>query len=140
MSLVYEDDLLTITWNDTHAYLMSEWKHVFRKGDDLRRAYRACVDAAKARRGALWLIDSSKFSVVDLADVQWIQENFWPEFIKAGATYAAVIVPEKEVSKMSAERSAKKAIAKGGFHATRHASRAEAEAAILEWRAKERDE
>lgn len=140
MTLIYEDEVLKISWNDTNAYLMSEWKHVFKKGDDLRRAYRACVDAAKARRGALWLIDSSQFSVIDLADAKWIEEVFWPEFIKAGATYAAVILPQKEVSKMSASRSAKKAVEKGGFQATAHQSRADAEAALLEWRAKKKGE
>jgi len=136
MTLVYQDDALKIHWHEDHAYYLSDWQPVFRKGADLRRAYQACIDAAKARRGAFWLIDTSKFTVVDQADVKWIEETFWPEFIRAGATYAAVILPQKEVSKMSASRSAKKAIEKGGFEASAHASRAEAEAALLERRAK----
>jgi hypothetical protein len=140
LTLVYQDDALRIYWHEEHAYYLSDWQPVFRKGADLRRAYQACVDAAKARRGAFWLIDTSKFTVVDLGDLQWIEEIFWPEFVRAGATYAAVIPPQKEVSKMSASRSAKKALAKGGFEATVHASRAEAEAALLERRAKRKGE
>ncbi|HTO08729.1 MAG TPA: hypothetical protein VMR86_16905 [Myxococcota bacterium] len=136
LTLVYQDDAVRIYWHEEHAYYMSDWQPVFRKGADLRRAYQACVDAAKTRRGAFWLIDSSKFTVVDQADVKWIEETFWPEFVRAGATYAAVIPPQKEVSKMSASRSAKKAIQKGGFEVTVHASRAEAEAALLERRGK----
>jgi hypothetical protein len=139
LTLVYQDDALRIYWHEEHAYYMSDWQPVFRKGADLRRAYQACIEAARARRGALWLIDSSKFSVVDMADVKWIEEHFWPEFVRAGATYAAIIPPEKEVSKMSASRSAKKALEKGGFQATLHASRAEAEAALIERRNKRKD-
>ena len=136
LTLVYQDDALRIYWHEEHAYYLSEWQPVFRKGADLRRAYQACIDAAKARRGSFWLIDSSQFTVVDQADVKWIEETFWPEFVRAGASYAAVILPQKEVSKMSASRSAKKALEKGGFEASVHASRAEAEAALLERRAK----
>jgi len=136
LTLVYQDDALRIYWHEEHAYYLSEWQPVFRKGADLRRAYQACIDAAKARRGSFWLIDSSQFTVVDQADVKWIEETFWPEFVRAGASYAAVILPQKEVSKMSASRSAKKALEKGGFEASVHASRAEAEVALLERRAK----
>jgi hypothetical protein len=134
--LVYEDDSLRIYWNEKQGYYLSDWQPVFRKGEELRRAYQACIDAAKARRGALWLIDTSKFSVIDLADVAWIENWFWPEFIGAGATYAAVVPPAKAVSKMSASRSAKKALEKGGFVADTYPTRAEAEAALLEWRRK----
>jgi hypothetical protein len=139
VNLVYDDEALRIYWHEQHAYYLSDWQPVFRKGDDLRRLYQACIDAAKARRGAFWLIDTSKFTVVDLADAKWIEEWFWPEFVRAGATYAAVIPPLKAVSKLSASRSAKKALTKGGFEASVHASRAEAEAALLERRAKQRD-
>jgi hypothetical protein len=137
LTLVYEDAVLRISWNEQHGYYLSDWQPAFRKGDELRRAYQACVDAAKARRGAPWLIDTSKFSVIDLSDLAWIETWFWPEFIRAGATYAAVIPPQKAVSKMSASRSAKKALAKGGFTADSYASFAQAEAAVIEWREKQ---
>jgi hypothetical protein len=135
-TLVYQDDALRIYWQEDHSYYLSDWQPVFRKGPELRRAYQACIDAAKARRGSFWLIDTSKFTVVDQGDLKWIEETFWPEFVRAGATYAAVIPPQKEVSKMSASRSSKKAVEKGGFEVTVHASRAEAEAALLERRKK----
>ncbi|MFI5315437.1 MAG: hypothetical protein ACHQ6T_07040 [Myxococcota bacterium] len=139
LTLIYEDDALRIYWNEEYGYYLSDWQYVFRKGDDLRRSYQACIDAAKARRGAPWLIDSSKLSVVDLTDVKWIEEWFWPEFIAAGATQAAVIPPQKAVSKLSASRSSKKAIEQGGFQATVHANRSDAEAALLELCAKADD-
>jgi hypothetical protein len=136
LTLVYQDDLVKIFWHEAHSYYLSEWQPVFRKGAELRRAYQACIDAARARPGALWLADASKFAVIDPNDVKWIESTFWPEFIRAGAIYEAALPPTKEVSKMSANRSVEKMLKTGGFEITIHATREEAEAALLAWRKK----
>lgn len=136
LTLVYQDDSVRIYWNQDLAYYLSDWQPVFRKGADLRKSYQACIDAAKARPGALWLADASKFAVIDPADVKWIETWFWPEFIRAGAIYEAAVMPEKEVSKMSASRSTDKMLKTGGFEISVHTSRADAEAALLAWREK----
>lgn len=136
LTLVYQDELVRIYWNETHQYFLSDWQGVFRKGDELRRAYQACVDAARTRPGAPWLADASKFAVIDSADIAWVESWFWPEFVKAGAVYEAAVAPEKTVSKMSASRSVEKVLKSGRFQITVHATRADAEAALLEWRAK----
>jgi len=136
LTLVYEDDSLKISWHESHAYYLSDWQPAFRKGVDLRGSYQACIDAARARPAALWLADASKFAVIDQADVKWIESWFWPEFIRAGAVYEAAVMPEKEVAKMAANRSVEKMLKAGGFEISVHRTRAEAEAALLEWRAK----
>ena len=138
MTLVYQDDAVRIYWNEQHSYYLSDWQPVFKKGADLRRAYQACLDAAKARPGAPWLADASKFAVIDPADVKWIEGWFWPEFIRAGAVYEAAVAPEKEVAKMSASRSTEKMLKTGGFEISVHATRFEAEKAIIAWRKKNR--
>jgi hypothetical protein len=138
LTLVYQDDALRIYWHEEHSYYLSDWQPVFRKGADLRRSYQACIDAAKARPGALWLADASKFAVIDPGDLKWIEGWFWPEFIRAGAVYEAAVAPEKEVSKMSASRSVDKMLKGGGFEITVHATRSEAEKALLAWRKKNR--
>ena len=136
LTLIYEDDALKIFWHEQHEYYLSDWQPVFRKGADLKRSYQACIDAARARPGALWLADASKFAVIDPADVKWIESWFWPEFIRAGAIYEAAVPPEKEVAKMSANRSVEKMLKMGSFEITVHASRADAERALLAWREK----
>ena len=140
LTLVYKDDVLEIYWHEQHRYYLSDWQNVFRKGADLKRAYQACLDAAKARPGALWLADASKFAVIDPNDVKWIEGWFWPEFIRAGAVYEAAVPPAKEVAKMSANRSVEKMLKMGSFEITVHANRADAERALLEWRAKQERE
>jgi hypothetical protein len=139
LTLVYQDDALRIYWHEQHAYYLSDWQPVFRKGDELRRSYQACIDAARARPGAPWLTEASNFTVIDPADVKWIADWFWPEFIRAGARYQAAVAPKKEVAKMSASRATEKLKTSGSFESTVHPTRAEAETAILAWRRKRRD-
>lgn len=138
LTLVYEDPALRIYWHEQHGYYLSDWQHVFRKGEDLRRSYRACIDAAKARPGSPWLIDASKYAVLDPADAKWVAEWFWPEFMKAGVRYQAAISPAKAVGKMSANRASETLAKMSTLESTPHATREEAEAAIIAWRAKQR--
>jgi hypothetical protein len=132
-TLIYRGDAVHISWNETHGYFLSDWQHVFKKGDDLRRAYQACLDAAQTRRGVPWLADASHFAVIDPADLQWIESWFWPEFIRAGVRYEAAVLPQREVSKMSANRSVEKVVASGTLELTVHSTRQSAEAAVLAW-------
>ena len=133
LTLVQREDAVHVYWHEQHEYFLSDWQPVFKKGADLKRAYQACIDAARTRRGAPWLADASRFVVIDPGDLAWIEDWFWPEFVKAGARYEAAVLPAKEVSKMSANRSVEKVLASGRFEITVHATREAAEAAVLAW-------
>jgi hypothetical protein len=135
-TLIYQDDALRIYWHEDPHYYLSDWQPVFRKGEALKRAYQACLDAARARRGAVWLADASKMAVIDQSDQPWISEWFFPEFVKAGARYQASVVPEREVGKMSAFKAVEKAQVVGALSISVHKTRAEAEAAIRDWHEK----
>ena len=139
-TLIYEDDALRIYWNEDRGYYLSEWQPNFRKGDALRRAYQACLDAARARPGAPWLADASRIAVIDQADQRWIADWFFPEFVRAGARYQASVVPVKEVGKMSAFKAVEKVRQDGELLMTTHPSRADAESAIASWREKHEDD
>jgi len=136
MTLVYEDDLLRVYWNEQGRYFLSEWLGVFRKGAQLRRAYQACVEAARARRPSVWLADTSKIQVLDPVDAKWVADWFWPEFARAGVVYMAGVSPAKAVSKMSVSRATEGLVESGSLEISVHASRAEAEAAIAAWHKK----
>jgi len=136
MTLVYEDELLRIYWNEQHGYFLSDWQPVFRKGDQLRAAYRACIEAAKTRPGAPWLIDASKYAVLDPADAKWVAEVFWGDFVKTGVRFQAAIQPMKTVGKMSANRASESLTKFGALVTASCQTRSEAEAAIAEWHKK----
>ena len=135
-TLYYEDDALRITWHEPLEYYLSDWQPKFHKGEVLKRAYQACLDAARARRGAIWLADASKMPVIDQTDQPWISGWFFPEFVRAGARYQASVVPAREVGKRSAIKAVEKAQAIGALTISVHKTRAEAEAAIRDWREK----
>ena len=68
-----------------------------------------------------------------------ISEWFWPEFVKAGVRYQAVVQAEREVGKMSTRKAAK-GIWKSGIEVSVHQTRAQAEAAAITWLAKHANE
>jgi hypothetical protein len=139
-TLIYEDDALRIYWNEGAGYYLSEWQPNFRKGADLKRAYQACIDAARARPGSPWLADASRIAVIDQADQRWIADWFFPAFVRAGAPYQASVVPVKEVGKMSAFKAVEKVRKEGELLMSTHASRNDAEAAIKSWLEKHADD
>ncbi len=132
-TLIYEDEALKLTWQPDPGYYLSDWQPKFQKGELLKRAYQACLDAARARRGAIWLADASKMPVIDQTDQPWISGWFFPEFVRAGARYQASVVPAREVGKMSAFRAVENSQVIGALTISLHKTRAEAEAAIREW-------
>lgn len=139
MTLVYEDALLKIHWNEEGQYFLSDWLGAFRKGAQLRRAYQACVEAARARRPSVWLADTSRIQVLDPVDAKWVAEWFWPEFARAGVRYMAGVSPQKAISKMSVNRATEGLVESGSLEISVHTTRAEAEAAIHDWHAKHRN-
>ena len=132
LTLVHQDDALHLYWHEGHGYYLADWQPVFRKGEVLKRSYQACLDAARARRGAPWIADVSKVAVLDQADQKWISEWFWPEFVKAGARCQIVVQAAKAVGKMSTKGAAK-GIWKSGIEVSVYDTRESAEAAVIEW-------
>lgn len=140
MTLVYEDDLLRIQWSESGRYFLSEWLGAFRKGAQLRRAYQACVEAARARRPSVWLADTSKIQVLDPVDAKWVADWFWPEFARAGVVYMAAVSPQKAISKLSVSRATEGLAESNALEISVHANRAVAEVAIAAWWDKHQDD
>jgi len=130
-TLVYEDDVLRVYWNERGKYFLSDWLGVFRKGATLRRAYQACIEQARARRPSVWLADTTKIPVLDPVDAKWVAEWFLPEFARAGVRYMAGVSPQAAVSRMSTKRATEGH--ESVLEISTHATRAEAEAAIATW-------
>ena len=133
LTLVRREDAVHIYWHATHGYYLSEWQPAFCRGEKLKRAYQACLDAARARPGAPWLADAHRLPVIDPADQDWITRWFFPEFARAGARYQAAVLPEKQVSRLSTAKAVSGVSRAGPLELSSHRTRAEAEAAILAW-------
>ncbi len=133
LTLVHEEDVVRIYWHERHGYYLAEWQPVFCRGEKLKRAYQAFIDATRARPGAPWLADARKLPVIDPADQDWITRWYFPEFIRAGGRYQAAVLPEKQVGKMSTAKAVSGVARQGLLEMSAHDTREQAEAAILAW-------
>jgi len=139
-TLVCKEDAVHVFWHERHGYYLAEWQPVFCRGERLRRAYQAVIDATRARPGAPWLADASKLPVIDPADQDWITRWYFPEFIRAGGRYQAGVLPQTQVERLSTVKAVRGADRRGVLELSGHETRTEAEAAILAWLAKHADD
>ena len=139
LTLVAREDAVHVYWHERHGYLLADWQPMVCRGEKLKRAYQALIDATRARPGVPWLIDCSKLPVIDPADQDWITRWYFPELIRAGARYQAHVRPDKEVVKMSTRKAVVGVVKPGVFEMTAHRTLADAEAAILAWLEKQKE-
>jgi hypothetical protein len=123
LHLVYEDEILKLFWDTKARYHIGEW-HGAAKGDKLRTAAYACVNASRTRPSALWLADASAIGVLERADQQWMVEDFYPRLARNGVRHVAFVtlmqVPVRYMNKAFGE--------KGSIEFQYHQTRAEAAA------------
>jgi hypothetical protein len=125
LHLVYEDEILKLFWDTTARYHIAEW-HGAVKGEKLRTAAYACVNASRTRPSACWLADAtqSEVGVLDRADQQWMLDDFYPRLARNGVRHVAFVtlqqIPVRQMNKAFAD--------KGPLEFHYHTTRAEAAA------------
>ncbi|MFI5317203.1 MAG: hypothetical protein ACHQ6T_15995 [Myxococcota bacterium] len=125
LHLVYEDEILKLFW-DTHLrYHIAEW-HGAVKGDKLKTAAYACVNASRTRPSARWLADATNVGTPDPADQQWMVDDFYPRLARNGVQWVAFVVPEKTLLHIHVKRLNKAFGDKGAIEFHYHSTRADA--------------
>jgi hypothetical protein len=123
LHLVYEDEMLKLFWDTDARYHIAEWRGAL-KGDKLRTAAYACVNASRTRPSSLWLADAtlSEVGVLDRADQQWMIDDFYPRLARNGVRHVAFVtqqqIPIRHMNKAFGE--------KGTLEFQYHSTRAEA--------------
>jgi hypothetical protein len=133
LTLVAREDAVVIYWHEELGYYLADWQPVFLRGAKLKRSFQAVIDATRARPGAPWLADASQMPVIDPADQDWITRWYFPEFIRAGGRFQAGVLPEMRIAKTSTLKAVSGVARRGSLELSGHATRAQAEAAILAW-------
>jgi hypothetical protein len=111
LHLVYEDELLKLFWDTAARYHIAEWRGAAR-GEKLRTAAYACVNASRTRPSPCWLADASKPEVgmLEKADQQWMVEDFYPRLSRNGVKHVAFVtlqeIPVRHMNKAFGEKSA----------------------------------
>ncbi|HTO56084.1 MAG TPA: hypothetical protein VMR50_22065 [Myxococcota bacterium] len=125
LHLVYEDEILKLFWDTKARYHIGEW-HGAVKGDKLRTAAYACVNASRTRPAARWLADMTDGGAPDAADQQWLVDDFYPRIARNGVRYVSFVVPEKTLLSINIRRMNKTFGDKVTLEFVYHATRAEA--------------
>ena len=127
LHLVYEDEIVKLFWDTQARYHIAEW-HGAVKGDKLRTAAYACVNASRTRPSKLWLADASDVGLIDVADQTWMVEDFYPRLARNGVQHVAFVVLEKTLVHIPVKRMNKAYGDKGTlefqYHPTREAATA----------------
>lgn len=125
LHLVYEDDILKLFWDTAASYHIAEW-HGGLKGEKLRTAAYACVNASRTRTSPCWLADASQseLTVLERSDAQWMVDDFYPRLARNGVRHVAFVtsqqIPVRQMNKAFGDKSA--------LEFQYHTSRAEAAA------------
>jgi hypothetical protein len=127
LHLVYEDEILKLFWDTQARYHIAEW-HGAVKGDKLRTAAYACVNASRTRPSDRWLADATDIGILDSADQTWMVDDFYPRLARNGVQRVAFVVPEKTLVHIPVRRMNKAFGEKGSIEFQYHSTRAEATA------------
>ena len=128
LHLVYEDEVLKLFWDTEARYHIAEWHGSMVKGDKLRTAAYACVNASRTRPSSKWLADASDVGGLDGADQNWMVDDFYPRLARNGVRHVAFIVPEKTLVHIPVRRMNKAFGEKGTIEFQYHSTRADATA------------
>jgi hypothetical protein len=132
LTLVAREDAVVIYWHE-RGYYLADWQPAFCRGAKFKRSFQAVIDLTRARPGAPWIADASRMPVIDPADQDWITRWYFPEFARAGGRYQAGVLPEMRIAKLSTMKALTNVARDCALELSGHATRAEAEAAVLAW-------
>jgi len=105
--ILHDTPFLTIHWLDKVPCILMEWKK-FIKGKGYRDGLDKGLELVVEREASLWLADLRKLQVIDIADQDWTNSDWFPRAIAGGITCMAIVVPEDVFAKMSVSSIMKK--------------------------------
>lgn len=100
MEKIIENDSVTLTVYPEKKIVYHE-VHGFIQGDSFQELFLKGAQAFKKHRCNKWLSDDRKSTALRKEDLEWAQQNWEPDIIKAGWKYWALILPEAIFGKMN---------------------------------------
>lgn len=100
---ILENKYLTL-WYHPDTKIVHHKFHRFVYGDRFREGLTAGVSLLKKHSCRKWLSDDRKNAALSPEDVDWCMAEFFPQAIKAGWKYWAIIMPEKVIGQLNMKR------------------------------------
>ena len=89
-----------VKWDAPSQSAHIEWQGWARPAE-FRSANDALVEAIKAHRGSRLLGDTSKIKAIQQSDQDWVNGDWFPRVLAAGATRMALVIPASGLAKMN---------------------------------------
>jgi len=94
MMTVLDNPFVTV-WYHTETKIVHSRIHKFVSGKEFREFLIAGKDVLIRNQATKWLSDDRSNSVLRKEDVDWGNQNWFPQTVRAGWKYWAIVQPEK---------------------------------------------
>jgi len=102
-STVYESPIVTV-WFHPETKIVHSQIHKFVSGKEFQAFLMAGLDVLVKNKATKWLSDDRSNSVLRKEDVDWGNQNWFPQCVRAGWKYWAIVQPEKVLAQVPMER------------------------------------
>jgi hypothetical protein len=100
---VFKNDSATLYYYPEKKIVHHEI-HKYIKGEEFKGLLNAGLDVFRKRGANKWLSDDRKNGVLLEEDEEWSSGVWFPQVLKAGWKYWAIVLPEKLVGQMNMKR------------------------------------
>ncbi|MDR3577470.1 MAG: hypothetical protein P4L50_26710 [Anaerolineaceae bacterium] len=104
--IVIDNDSITM-WYHPDKKIVHHEMHKFTFGKPFREALNQGVELMKKNKAQKWLSDDRLNPVLTKEDTEWAQTNWFPETLKAGWKFWAIVQPQQIIGKINMEGFAK---------------------------------
>jgi len=101
--IIQENEWVTL-WYHADVKVVHHKFHKALRGDALRSALLHGTAVLLQQRAKKWLSDDRLFFILPQKDQEWLQTEWFPQTLKAGWKYWAIVKPEKAVASLYMRR------------------------------------
>ncbi|NJN95751.1 MAG: hypothetical protein HC875_17380 [Anaerolineales bacterium] len=98
--LVYTTKNGQVEWLEAEKIVVKTFSG-FIYGEEMKTAFNEGLEALKKNNGCKWLSDNRGLKPYRQEDVKWINDTWFPQALKAGWKYWAVLEPETILGQVS---------------------------------------
>jgi len=92
---------LTLIWDEESRALIAQWKGGF-IGRNIKEGLDVGLEEfLKYRPNAQWIGDATEIGMINQDEQDWIDNDWFPRFLKSGVRYMAVVQPWSILARMS---------------------------------------
>lgn len=103
MQKYFESNYCDIMWDETNKIVHSKWKGSA-TSDEIRKVMDDTLSFLAEKKAYKAISDRSFVPLMDQADTDWINNNWFPRAIIAGMRKLAVVLPTSIITKMQVRR------------------------------------